>query len=638
MHFRHLTIGQRITLGYAIIITILMALTISNFTGVADIVHNAKEVISGNKLQGLLVQKEVDHLNWAAQVNRLLTDATVNNLSAETDDHRCALGKWLYSDKRRQAEALVPSLAPLLLKIETPHQRLHSSAKQIKAVFRPADTALPQKLSDLVAGHLAWAGQVRDSLLNNGNSTMANIQLDPEKCALGTFLNSAAGHHYAAQGNASFQENWQKISHSHDRLHQSAAHIQAALSRGDRVAATTIFQQETLPMLKSTIQILRNLRAAAIADLKGITQAKQIYVNQTLPALAEVQDLLHQTITEAQNNLMSDETMLAAANSTRLLVAILAAVAIAAALIISYFTASRLNRLLTTVVDHLSQGATEVNSAALQVSQSSNSLAEGAAEQAASLEETSTSMEEISATTQQNKDNIHHAHLVMDETKEIISKAEDSMDELKKSMVEISTASGETQDIVKTIDDIAFQTNLLALNAAVEAARAGVAGAGFAVVADEVRNLAQRAAKSAQETSALIDSTVAKVETGVTLLNNTNNNFTQAAQATNKMNDVINEISTASEEQATGIDQVNRAVSEIDGITQHNAAAAEQSAAAASQLTGQASSMEDMVMNLAVMVNNSPSPQASRPNTTPTNNTIPLLQVNNPWHQIAPNN
>jgi len=169
-------------------------------------------------------------------------------------------------------------------------------------------------------------------------------------------------------------------------------------------------------------------------------------------------------------------------------------------------------------------------------------------------------------------------------------------------MKDISEASEETQKIVKTIDEIAFQTNLLALNAAVEAARAGEAGAGFAVVADEVRNLAMRAADAAKNTSGMIEGTVKKIKDGSDLVTTTNEAFTEVATSASKVGELVGEIAAASNEQAQGIEQVNRAVAEMDKVTQQNAANAEESAGASEEMRGQAEQMKDVIAELLVLV------------------------------------
>ncbi len=203
-------------------------------------------------------------------------------------------------------------------------------------------------------------------------------------------------------------------------------------------------------------------------------------------------------------------------------------------------------------------------------------LSESASEQAASLEETSASLDEMASMTRQTAANTAEANTLMNAAKQAIEKANTSMNELTDSMKVIASASEQTQNIVKSIDEIAFQTNLLALNAAVEAARAGEAGAGFAVVADEVRNLAMRATESAKNTSELIDNIVRKVKGGETLVNTTSGAFGQVTATSNKVLDLTGEIAAASKEQSEGINQVNKAVAEMNRVTQQNAASAEE--------------------------------------------------------------
>jgi hypothetical protein len=259
-------------------------------------------------------------------------------------------------------------------------------------------------------------------------------------------------------------------------------------------------------------------------------------------------------------------------------------------------------RELTRCTQGLNSQAASLRDISQMMSSTSQQLAEGATQQAASLEETSSSLEEMAAMTRQNANNASEANTLMQEAGRVVQEADLSMNDLTASMQEISQASDDTAKIIKTIDEIAFQTNLLALNAAVEAARAGEAGAGFAVVADEVRNLAMRAAEAAKNTATLIESTVSKIKGGSNLVFKTGEAFRLVTNSTVKVKELVEEIASASHEQAEGADQINKAVSEMDKVVQQNAAHGEESASAAEELFAETEQMKGFVGGLVALV------------------------------------
>ncbi len=268
---------------------------------------------------------------------------------------------------------------------------------------------------------------------------------------------------------------------------------------------------------------------------------------------------------------------------------------IALGIALGVFQAFSITRPINQVVEGLSEGSEQVFEAAAHVATSSQLLAEGSSEQAASLEETSSSLEEMSSMIQQNADNANSAKGLIEQVAKYRAHTNAQLDQLVFAISEVVKSSEETHKIVKTIDEIAFQTNLLALNAAVEAARAGEAGAGFAVVAEEVRNLAMRSADAAKNTSNLIESTITAIKRGHELTNQTQAAFGEQKGVAVKIGELVNEIATASSEQAQGIAQINIAVSQMDKVTQQTAANAEESASASEELSAQAEQLKSFI-------------------------------------------
>ena len=255
---------------------------------------------------------------------------------------------------------------------------------------------------------------------------------------------------------------------------------------------------------------------------------------------------------------------------------------------------------LSDIVGSVRLGADSVGSAARQISSGNDDLSQRTQEQASALEETASSMEEMTATVKQNADNARQASQLAVGAREQADRGGNVVGRAVRAMSEISDSSRRIADIIDVIDEIAFQTNLLALNAAVEAARAGEQGRGFAVVATEVRNLAQRSASAAKEIKDLIGDSVEKVKAGTVLVDESGKSLTEIVASVKRVADIVAEISAASEEQASGIDQVNNAVTQMDTTTQQNAALVEEAAAASKAMEQQAQLLVEKVSYFAV--------------------------------------
>jgi PAS domain S-box-containing protein len=252
------------------------------------------------------------------------------------------------------------------------------------------------------------------------------------------------------------------------------------------------------------------------------------------------------------------------------------------------------------VVSEIKTAAREVTNASAEIATSTTDLSQRTEEQAASLEETSASMEEISATVKKNAENAQQANVSAGSTREVADRGGQVVAKAVEAMARIEESSRKISDIIGVIDEIARQTNLLALNAAVEAARAGEAGRGFAVVASEVRSLAQRSSQAAKDIKDLITNSNGQVQQGVDLVNRAGTALTEIVESIKKVAEVVSDIAAASAEQASGLEQVNKALTQMDEVTQQNSALVEENAATAKTLENQAKAMNDRVNVFAI--------------------------------------
>ncbi|MCB2181156.1 MAG: chemotaxis protein [Desulfobulbaceae bacterium] len=257
---------------------------------------------------------------------------------------------------------------------------------------------------------------------------------------------------------------------------------------------------------------------------------------------------------------------------------------------------------INTIIEHLNKSAKSVGEASHQSALSSESLSENASQQATSLEETSASLEELASMTRMSAENAVQADQLMIETNQVMTDSNEVMDKLQNAMVKIDESNKETSSILETIDQIAFQTNLLALNAAVEAARAGEAGAGFAVVADEVRNLALRTAEAARNVTEMLEQNGERVATGVEFVTQAGEAFVNSAGKTQKAAQLLGKIATASRQQTDDIDQLTKAVHDLDVVTQQNAAGADNASKVAREMEQQFASLSEDIGTLVQLV------------------------------------
>lgn len=559
----HLTLGKRIGLGFVLVLSLTVAvggagyLALNRLLAMADLYREVNRI-----------QREVA----AAGASRALY--LLSNYD-EAREEQAAAGKRFTA----QVEACKEGIAALEGDEDQSQEirKALSEARERVAGWRKGfdryDAGEREKMAlalDMMARSQAFVTVINKDPFQIENMVSAHGVLD-------------AGREGYIQRNS--RTRWEKIEAYATGLEKAIEDWKEIVGRSSSLG----------PIAKEAREIFEGYRGQLFAYHEHVlTQEKELKeMERTEAGLAKIFQEIDTLMIEA---FTSVERL-----STRIILGCLLS-ALLLGILYAVLSTRSLVRKIRGVIEGVIEGTSQVVGTAGVTASESQTLAEGASEQAAAIEESSSSLEEISSMTRQNAANADQADTLMKEANRVVSEANASMGDLTGSMGEISRSSEETFRIIRTIDEIAFQTNLLALNAAVEAARAGSAGAGFAVVADEVRNLALRVTEAAKTTSGLIEGTVERVKTGASLVERTRETFARVRADSAKVGDLIGDIAAASREQAQGIEQVNKAVSEMDKIVQANAAAAEASASAAEEMLNQAARMRGVVDELVEIV------------------------------------
>jgi methyl-accepting chemotaxis protein len=581
--------------------------------GVGEIVGNAGEVITGNKLNAQIIQKEVDHLNWVGKLVAYLTDEKVTSLDIQTDPHKCGFGTWYYSDDRKKAEETVPALKPLLASIEQPHKKLHESAIAINEKFVKIDTQLGSFLREKKNDHLLWMSKFRELFIDK-SLIKAEVQLDHTKCSLGRWL-------YSPETTAlkdrqpRFRELVDSIYEPHEDLHRSGKEINILVSQGRREAGREHFNAKTSVHAAETLAGIDRVIEWHDGEMDGMREANAVYATVTQPSLKEIQDILGRIRETTAANIMTDEQMLAEASKTRTGVIVIGFIAFPLGILLGTVISRGITKPLSMGVDlaqNIAKGdltadieidqkdeigdlatalrnmaanlrdivgdvigaSNNVSTGSEELSSTSEEMSQGSSEQASSAEEASASMEQMVSNIRQNADN-------SSQTERIALKASDDATMSGEAVQDAVGAMRQIADKINIVEEISRQTNLLALNAAIEAARAGEHGKGFAVVAAEVRKLAERSQAAAGEITELAGNSVEVADRAGKLLE-------QLVPDIKKTAELVQEISASSNEQNTGADQINKAIQQLDRVTQQNASASEEMASTSEELAAQA--------------------------------------------------
>ncbi|MEK7678439.1 MAG: nitrate- and nitrite sensing domain-containing protein [Verrucomicrobiota bacterium] len=398
----------------------------------------------------------------------------------------------------------------------------------------------------------------------------------------------------------------------------------AALVAGQNTLLAKFAEAATAELRTALEQTVRGASVDEVARLRAVVteagpgKVSGVEAAQWFKLSTERIDLLKAVEEQVASDLAQlIQQVFRAARRDLVLSSVLAGVGVLVTAVIGFVVIASIKRPIVAISQRLDLGSNQTATACAQVSSASQSLAEGASEQAASLEETSASLEEIASMTKRNAENAQTAKDLANQTRGAAETGATDMQQMTVAMDAIKTSSDNISKIIKTIDEIAFQTNILALNAAVEAARAGEAGMGFAVVADEVRNLAQRSAQAAKETADKIEDSIKKSQHGVGISAKVAQSLQAIVTKARQVDELVAQIATASQEQSQGIAQVNTAVTQMDKVTQSNAANAEESASAAEELNAQAETLKQAVGELLQLAGGASSTQTGERTAAP---------------------
>jgi hypothetical protein len=455
------------------------------------------------------------------------------------------------------------------------------------------------------SGLMAWVGLSNASSLNDEVSTLYNRGFLGLAAAREANIDEWIIARTARQ--AIIDTSPEAIRQSQLRVETAYEHMRGAMARVDK----TITAEDARKLANSARVALdayvRGAREVVQLSLQGKKKEAIDLLAASVPEGLKADEL----ITELCKNKESvGETLRASAaesfNRARNISFMVLGIVIALGSLIGIYFANWFGRALLTTAEI----ADSVAAASQQLASASDAIASGAQEQAASIEETASTLEEITSAVKHNADSAQQASQLASASREMADRGGKVALDAVAAMKEVNQASRRIVDITATIDEIAFQTNLLALNAAVEAARAGEQGRGFAVVASEVRNLAQRSASAAKEVKSLIEDSVSKVEAGYKLVQTSGEALQQIQSSVKRVTDFVGEIAAASREQSTGIDQVNTAVTQMDQVTQTNAAQTEELSGTAEELAQQGHHLLEVVAQFNLNRGNVSQPRA----------------------------